>query len=665
MKCPECGKWNRAGLPHCAYCGTELPDEAYSTGGVLPWQLEMKDKEKPKAYIRVDDDGQYEETDDPRDALADEMVSLKERKLAGEEEQRRLRRETAARGLAPSGRSVRTTSNRSTFFSAYDDNPDTTLRPVDPAMVENGGEVRPDARQVYSSKYRASYENQDVHDEEDDVYGYGNTRRLVNIQRPDDDEQLYDGYHDTSEYIPAYARQDEYENSLRMRSHPYDHRPPARFSVRRFFRTLCIIVCIAVVLFIGGTVLLPMITNRQSAQKPTATVTPTIRDDLAAHTITIPGTDGQRITLKELRTSAIVTGGIATFDIPDHIWYDDYEDYLQETMSVTVSPYVVSDSGKQTALEQIHYDIDIPLSPIELLTPDTPYKVVSTALSNIVFNVREGSTVTINGEDYSDLVNTEGGRVSYNATVQPIGENVFQIVVRSQYCRENSMTVTLYREKQEIPLDLASDIATSASSSTMLVRATTLPGSVVKVLSPYYDLDITSMATDGSFSFQAKFDKIGDNTIIITADYPGKATTRVEHIVNYVPNIVDYSKRAWSATRDYTDLLNNLDLRKANSQIYECKGVITSIETTKPQRAYMNVGTEDNPLILYVENSSKTTWEEGQSYRLYGDVYGMYNSKPWLIVRYTYGLNEVAKAAPREIFQNGWKNACNPLGAML
>ena len=45
MKCPECGKWNRAGLPHCAYCGTELPDEAYSTGGVLPWQLEMKDKE--------------------------------------------------------------------------------------------------------------------------------------------------------------------------------------------------------------------------------------------------------------------------------------------------------------------------------------------------------------------------------------------------------------------------------------------------------------------------------------------------------------------------------------------------------------------------------------------------------------------------------------------
>ena len=70
--------------------------------------------------------------------------------------------------------------------------------------------------------------------------------------------------------------------------------------------------------------------------------------------------------------------------------------------------------------------------------------------------------------------------------------------------------------------------------------------------------------------------------------------------------------------------------------------MITAIDTTKPQRAFMNVGTEESPLIIYVENSSKTTWEVGKSYRLYGDAYGMYDSKPWLVVRYTYGLNEVA-----------------------
>ena len=82
--------------------------------------------------------------------------------------------------------------------------------------------------------------------------------------------------------------------------------------------------------------------------------------------------------------------------------------------------------------------------------------------------------------------------------------------------------------------------------------------------------------------------------------------------------------------------MDNLELRKSKSQIYVCIGKITSIETTKPQRAFMNVGTEESPLLIYVENSSRTEWVEGENYRLYGDAYGMYDSKPWLIVRYTY-----------------------------
>ncbi len=637
MKCPNCGKWNQASLPHCMYCGQELPNDAYGADGVPAWQIELDDKSKAKTYIRVDESGQVETTMDPRDTLSVEMAELKKRKLSGEERQRALRQQAAQRGLAPSGRTVRTTSNRSTFFSAYD-NPDTSLRPVAPELVDEETQVQPNARQVYPEKYRVTYSG----DAEDEVYGYGNTRRLVNIQRPGEDEAIYDGFHDTSAYLPSYANQDEYENSLRMKGMNQNRRP-RRHSMRRFFRALTIIGCLGLAAWLVVAFVVPVFTSQKNQDKPVAIVTPTIRDDLAAHTVTIPGEEGQRITIRELRTSAIVTGGYATFDIPDHIWYDDYEDYLQETMPITLTPFVITDTGKQKPLEAIHYEIDIPLSPIELSTPDSPYQVVSTAMYNIVFYVREGSTVLINDEDYSDLVNTEGGKVNYNATVQPIGENTFHIVVRSQYCRENSMTVTLYREKQSIPLDLASDIATSTSKNYMTVRGTTLPGAVVKVLSPYVDLDITNTPTDGSFSFKANFDKIGNNTIIITVDYPGKETTRVEHTVYYVPNIDDYSRKAWDIATQYTDLMENLDARKARSQIYVCKGVITSIDTTKPQRAFMNVGTEESPLMIYVENSSKTTWEVGKSYRLYGDAYGMYDSKPWLVVRYTYGLNETAR----------------------
>lgn len=629
MKCPNCGKWNQANLPHCVYCGQHLPTETvYGSGGIPAWQLELDDKARAKSYIRVDDSGEAETTVDPRDALAGEMADLKSRKLLGEEKQRELRAESARRGMAPSGRTVRTTSNRSTFFSAYD-NPETSLRPVAPELVEEG-EVAPDARQVFPEKYRAARS-------EEELYGYGNTRRIVNIQRPSEEETIYDGYHDTSAYLPAYANQDEYENSIRMRQMG-PSRKPRRHTARMFLRAIVILGCLALAGWLIVAVVLPILQGETEAEKPQPTVTSTIRDDLAAHTITIPGVDGQRITIRELRTSAIVTGGVATFDIQDHIWYDTYEDYLQDTMTVTLTPYVTLDSGKQEPLEAIHYDIEIPLSPIEMSTPDTLYKEVSTAMYNIVFYVRSGSNVSINGEDYSDLVDSKDGKVSYNATVQPIGENDFTIVVRSQYCRENTTTVTLYREKQEIPLDLASDTATTSSQENgkVTIRGTTLPGAVVKVLSPHTDLDITNMDSDGSFSFKPIFDQIGNNTVVITADYPGKATARVEHVIYYVPNIDIYSRKAWDIKTQYTDLMDNLDLRKKNSQIYVCKGTITVIDTTKPQRAYMNVGTEESPLMIYVENSSRTTWEEGTHYELYADAYGMYDSKPWLICRYTY-----------------------------
>ena len=631
MKCPNCGKWNQASLPHCIYCGQELPNDAYGPQGVPAWQLELEDRDRKSSYVRIDESGQEETTSDPRDTLASEMADLKSRKITGEQKQRMLREEAARRGMAPSGRSVRTTSNRGTFFSAYDD-PDTTLRPVASELVEES-EVAPDARRVVPVKYRTTYS---ASQPEDEVYGYGNTRRIVNIQHPDESETVYDGYHDTSAYLPSFANQDEFENSMRLKNAAHS-RKPRRHSGRRILRFVVLLGMLGVAGWLAVAFVVPMFTADQNVDERTAVVIPTIRDDMAAHTVTIPGEDGQRITIRELRTSAIVTGGIATFDILDHVWYDNYEDYLQDTMTVTLTPYVITDSGKQQALEPIHYEIDIPLSPIELSTPDSPYQVVSTALYNIVFYVREGSTVTINGEDYSDLVNTEGGKVSYNATVQPIGENNFEIRVRSQYCRENTLTVTLYREKQEIPLDLASDIGSTNDDGFMTVRGTTLPGAVVKVLSPYTDLDITNTAVDGSFSFVAKFDKIGENTIVITADYPGKATTRVEHIVTYVPNVDIYSRKAWSMKDMYTNYMDNLSTRVANQQIYICqKAIVTSIETTKPQRAFVNVGTEESPMLVYVENGSRTTWEVGKCYDLYGDAYGMYDSKPWLIVRYTY-----------------------------
>ncbi len=634
MKCVTCGRWNQNTLPRCRYCGTPLePDDGYYSAAQPDWQSELKDK--PKTIVWVDAEGNAENARDYRDSLADEMVDLRRRKREGEVRQQHLRAESAKRGFAPSARSVRTTSNRGTFFSAMPDDPEIALRHVDPALVENKEAVSPEARPVYNTTLRSTRQQvQRTRESSSNPYAYGSTQRLMSMDVQNELQQVYDGYHDTSQYIPEYQRTDEYQHSMNMRS--TKAWSPRRIGMRSLLLGFLIVSMLLVSAWLVIAVFIPMINASGNSTRGETIITPTIRNDLAAHTITIPGEDGERISIRELRSSAIVTGGVATFDVLDHIWYDDYQDYLQESMTVTLTPYLITETGKQQPLEPITYEIDIPLSPIQLSTPDSPYKVVSTAMYTIVFYVSEGSKVTVNGEDYSDLVHTEGGKVSYNATVQPIGENTFTIVVRSQYCRENSLTVTLYREKQEIPLDLSSDIYSRSTDNVMTVRATTIPGAVVNVLSSYSDLDITTTDTDGYFSFKALFDKIGDNTIIITADYPGRKQTRVEYVVYYVPSVDVYSRKAWDIVTQYNDLMDNMDLRKSQSQIYVCIGELVSIETTKPQRAFMECTTKDGTVTVYIENASQTTWVEGQRYRLYADAYGMYSSKPWLIARYTY-----------------------------
>ena len=100
MKCPNCGKWNQASLPHCIYCGQELPNDAYGPQGVPAWQLELEDRDRKNTYVRVDETGEQETTNDPRDTLASEMADLKSRKIMGEQKQRMLRQEAARCGMA-------------------------------------------------------------------------------------------------------------------------------------------------------------------------------------------------------------------------------------------------------------------------------------------------------------------------------------------------------------------------------------------------------------------------------------------------------------------------------------------------------------------------------------------------------------------------------------
>lgn len=596
MKCPECGQWNRASLPHCINCGAPLNIDEASR---LQWKDTLKDGGPSTAYLRADEYGQVDTTPDARDILAGEMQDLKRRKREGAEKQKRLSRE---KQRDESDIVVTQESAPRTRKSGRITAQQTPIR------------IQPSSLSDQTSRTESEMRHRVRFMDENGVFAESRT------------------------YDPAPSAGYMQGTASHHLAGPLYKGVPSHSDRKHGFRVFLIVLLVIAVLGAGGALAYDYFTKpKEPSVNRNAIISASLMDDLPAHTILIPGENGSIIYVRELHASYEVMDGFATIQVADHTWYDNLEGALDETMNVTLTPFLKTSSGKQTPLDLVTYEITIPLSKIILETPDSLRTTVSTTMSAIKIVVRPGSRVTVNGVDCSDTVSSETGEMSYNATVQPIGDNVFNFVVRSQYCRENSISVVLYREPQEIPLDLSVGTYGATDQKIMKVSATTLPGAYVEIASPYADLNITDLDSTGKFSFNAVFDKIGTNTIIIRSSFPGKKTSEVKHEVYYLPPASEYTKKAWPLTADgYSELLSNAQVRIANSQVYVVKGVVQYSVSEKPERVVINTSEDGKSQPVLVENYTKTPLKVGTYYRIYADAFSTYSSMPWLNARYVY-----------------------------
>lgn len=612
MRCPNCNQWNRANLPRCIHCGAELKAE----GAVVPsWRSQLKDG-RAKEYVRVDEDGDISVQPDEREVLAAEMAELKARKETGAMLQQRLRTESGAREDASAHINMADVPEpaEEPLFGLTEEGV-TRTEPAQSAPDE----IPEQAPAAGNTPYRKSRSPRGT--------------RVVLAPSQWEDSRSYDPI------VDALQQNNVFQQPPNLKE--LGPLPSRRISHRKVLRAITWALVIGV-LALGGYLGFTVYQGHQEAEaeKNRALVTATIVNDQAAHTILIPGEDGQQIFIsnENIRASYTVVGGFATIEIADYVWYEDMDIVNEETMSVTLLPYVKSASGRQKPLDPITYEISIPLSPIKLVTPESMRTNVTTAMYSMLFNVRPDSKVVINGVDVSDTVN-EKGELTYNATVQPIGDNTYTIAVRSPYCRDNSLTVTLYREVQEIPLDLSATTYSSTNKKVIPITCTTIPGAEIDILTPHSDLKITDLDTTGVFSFNAVFDHIGYNTISITASYPGKKTSQVDYTIYYVPNQDEYTRVAWPLNRDaeYSELLNNISVRAEKTQVYLGVGTIAYfVSEESPQMAVMYCSDDGQSRPVLLENQTKTTWKVGEYYKIYCDAFSTYNGMPWLVARYTY-----------------------------
>ncbi|MED9821271.1 MAG: hypothetical protein U0J65_04490 [Christensenellales bacterium] len=504
-----------------------------------------------------------------------------------------------------------------------------------------------------------------------DRYGYFGDPTEPPLTYVDDNEAdapiYYDGYTPDSgdqgaltdeEYMPRRiqtraVRDDAYES--------FDSGRRRKNRTARILTTVGIVLVCCVLVGVGGIFAARRFVLSQGMQvrqdnETKIVVTETTVDDMPAHTLTIYGKENATVYLREMQSSYVIADGRVDVTVPDYMWYDTesstYATPVEtDTMDVSITPFIrYSQEGEQYQLDPIEFTVNVPLSPIHLLNPTTVRADVGVSIFEVRINVKPGSTVIIDGTNVSTLIR-ETGNVSKNVQVLPVGDNTISISVKSKYCRENKMEVTLYRAPQEIPLELDATVlvewnyeaitnekyaaATEEERQKMQrpsISGTTLPGATVTVEFPHENLTVDPVT--GVFSFNPLFYDLGNNNVVIRASYEGKADSVISHTVYYMPNPDIYTRRAWSLSDQYTDLINYITIRKG--QIYTGIGTVERIISSTPQMAIMNIGSDTFEKLVMIENSSKTTWEVGQRYKIYGDVYGLYDNMPRLTVRYTY-----------------------------
>lgn len=698
MKCPYCGYWNKASFPRCFSCGEPLNEPS-----VQPkWMRQLKDAQLDKTYLRYDetlsDHVSQQELDenavapDVQTELADSLDELNHRRRRGAQYLQNMRERARSAQEAVAAAPV----IRPMPEPEADPMPPLNEPPQTPENHESVGRRQRRRVTQYMDAVHPSESTAEMEEAAPEpprrvqphADRYNDPQMQPQYVFDDDDPNapvLYDGYEqpasekDVGAYTDyVFPRINDGTSTATYSSLGGGSRGYVRRRHRsvwpRYLALGVLVIAIVAGLGVGVSYFATQLTTDSLAtqgQNALITIEEKEIDGLPGHRITISGKEGAQIYIRELQTSYIVTGGVATIELPDYTFYENEENITTDTMDVTLTPFLKTNEGEQIALTPVSYTIDIPLSPVTLVNPESAYANVSTSIYEIKLHVERGSRVIIDGENVSSLITTNGN-VSKNVQVLPTGDNIFQISVRSKYCRENNMEIVLYRAPQEIPLELAGDTESESTSKrqSMEIYGTTLPGATITIETAHTELrpvvaaptatpfnenaafatatpeptgvpqqdGVNSIVTGetGQFAFRAIFNTIGDNVITIRASYPGKEDAVITHTVYWIPDVDVYSRRAWPLSEnDYTDLINNIAIRKG--QVYVCKGTITRIISESPQLAIMNTSTIDGgEQLVLLENSTKTLWEAGKQYRIYADAFGLYDTMPRLTARYTY-----------------------------
>lgn len=368
--------------------------------------------------------------------------------------------------------------------------------------------------------------------------------------------------------------------------------------------------------------------------------TPTVNqiemdDGRMGHSIVFYGSDGDQIFLPELQKSLSICGGTARITIADADWFSGDVSEV-ESANVTLSPVLIDERGMRTQLPGIAMEIAVPDSPLEVISPASDDLSIVTSRYELEFQVVPGSTVLVNGEDVTDIVD-RNGLLSQNVNVYPVGDNIYTIVVQTPCHHETRREVKIHREVFDINVEVDAGVSTISQTETTTIKGTIETGANINVETAYLPESLIIDQNTGEFTFMAKLSTFGDNTIRFRVSKEGKSDAVISLTVEYCPTAAVYASNAWAMNYDELKRL----YEQWHGQVFSCKGSIVDIyENNGVEYLVMDVGSAEQQLIILENKSAVAKPTVGQKCTAYADVTGrsMYKDQyyPLLAARYIY-----------------------------
>lgn len=363
----------------------------------------------------------------------------------------------------------------------------------------------------------------------------------------------------------------------------------------------------------------------------------TLDDGRTGHSIVFYGEDGDQIFMPEIQKSFSISGGVARITLADSDWFDEDVSEI-DSANVCLSPILVDEKGMRTQLPAIEMNIAVPESPLEVISPASDSLNVVTSRYVLEFQVVPGSTVLVNGEDVTDIVD-RNGLLSQNVSVYPVGDNVYTIVVQTPKHHETRREVVIHRQTFDIDVEVDSSVSTISQTDTATIRGTIENGASIVVETEYNADSLLIDQTTGEFAFIAKLSTFGDNTVRFRVTKEGKQDAVISLNVEYFPSPAVYSAKAWAM--DYDQLRRLYEQWKG--RVFKCSGqIIDSFEDDGVSCLVMDISSDGSgtQLVILENKSAVAKPAIGETCTAHADVNGrsMYENQyyPKLVARYIY-----------------------------